>query len=89
MIKKYDRLVLELTSCIAQYREVSDLQKSGEFDLKWRLTELYKDVKEEDEQKFIELSGLQGCLMTTKEKKSLLQKPINLVSEKIKVTMIC
>ncbi len=84
MIKKYDRLVLELTSYIAKYHEISELQKSGEFDLKWRLTELYKDVKEEDEQKFIELSGLHGYLLTSKEKKSLLEKSINFSSEKNK-----
>ncbi len=82
MIKKYDRLVLELTSFIAKYHEISELQKSGEFDLKWRLAELYKDVKEEDEQKFIELSGLQGFLMTTKQKKSILENSINYLSEK-------
>jgi len=70
--KKYVSLVTELASYMQKHSDLIEIQKEAEFDLKWRLTELFKTVSEEDEQKFIDLSGMQGHLMTTQEKKELL-----------------
>jgi hypothetical protein len=66
--EKYDSLVTELTSFIQKHKELESIHRDAEFDLKWRLTELFKDVKEEDEQKFIDISGMQGHLMTSSQK---------------------
>ncbi len=71
---KYDSLVLELSGYIQKYKELEAIQKDGEFDLKWRLTELFNNVKEEDEQKFIDISGMNNHLLTTSQKKELLKK---------------
>lgn len=71
LVNKYERLITELTSFIHKYHEIENIQKDAEFDLKWRLTELYKSVKEEDEQKFIDMSGLQGHLITTAQKREI------------------
>lgn len=68
---KYVSLVTELASLIQKHKELEEISKSAEFDLKWRLSELFKSVKESDEQKFIDLSGMHGHLITTAEKKVL------------------
>ena len=70
-MNQYDSLVTELTSFIQKYKELEKINKDAEFDLKWRLTELFKSVKETDEQKFIDISGMHGHLITTAEKKDL------------------
>jgi hypothetical protein len=66
---KYNSLVVELSSCIQKYKEVNEIQKNAEFDLKWRLTQLFKEVKEEDEQKFVDIAGMSGQLLTSLEKR--------------------
>jgi hypothetical protein len=76
---EYDSLVVELTSFVQKYKELNEISKDAELDLKWRLTELFKTVEESDEQKFIDISGLQGHLMTTQQKKHLAK----LESEKV------
>ena len=75
--KKYDVLVTELSGYVLKYNELSEIQKAAEVDLKWRLAELYRDVAKEDEQKFINISGMQGYLMTSAEKEAILTKSIN------------
>ncbi len=70
-INQYDSLVTELTSFIQKYKELEKVNKDAEFDLKWRLTELFKSVEQSDEQKFIDISGMKGHLTTTAEKKEL------------------
>ncbi len=72
--KKYDSLVTELTSYFLKYSELSEIQKNAELDLKWRLTELYGEVVKEDEQKFINISGMQGHLVTTEEKLEIMSR---------------
>jgi hypothetical protein len=69
--KKYDSLVVELTSFILKYNELDAIKTDAEFDLKWRLTQLYEEVAEEDEQKFIDIAGMQGHLSTTEQKKEI------------------
>ena len=68
IIKKYTSFVTELTSFITKHSELKTIQLDAEFDLRWRLIQLFKDVKEEDEQKFIDMSGMQGHLMTSSQK---------------------
>jgi len=70
-IKKYDSLITELSSFIQKHKELEATSKEAEFDLKWRLTQLYEEVAEEDEQKFIDIAGMQGQLTTTAQKKKL------------------
>ena len=72
--KKYDSLVTELTSFILKYDELDAIKTDAEFDLKWRLTQLYEEVAEEDEQKFIDLAGMQGHLTTTAQKKEIAKR---------------
>ena len=71
---KYDSLVTELTSFILKYDELETVRIDAEFDLKWRLTQLYKEVAEEDEQKFIDIAGMQGHLTTSEQKRKLLKR---------------
>jgi hypothetical protein len=73
-VQKYDSLIIELTSYIQKFKELNDIQKNAEFDLRWRLTQLFKEVKEEDEQKFIDISGMSGHLITSVEKKELAKR---------------
>ena len=70
-IKKYDSLITELSSFIQKHKELEATSKEAEFDLKWRLTQLYEEVAEEDEQKFIDIAGMQGQLTTTAQKKEI------------------
>lgn len=72
--KKYDSLVVELTSFILKHNELDTIKTDAEFDLKWRLTQLYEEVAEEDEQKFIDISGMQGHLSTTAQKKEIAKR---------------
>jgi len=72
--KKYIRLVTELTSLIEKFKELDKNREGAEFDLKWRLSQLYESVLQDDEQKFIDISGMQGHLMTTEEKQELAKK---------------
>ena len=72
--KKYNSLVTELTSFIIKHDELDTIKKDAEFDLKWRLTQLYEEVAEEDEQKFIDISGMQGHLSTTAQKKEIAKR---------------
>jgi len=72
--KNYDSLVTELSSFIQKYKVLHETSRNAEFDLRWRLSELFKDVKEEDEQKFIDVSGLGGFIITSKEKREIEKK---------------
>lgn len=72
--KKYNRLITELTSLIEKFKEIDKNREDAEFDLKWRLSQLYESVLQDDEQKFIDISGMQGHLMTTEEKQALAKK---------------
>ena len=71
LAKKYNSLILELSSFITKYDELILTKSDAEFDLKWRLTQLYQEVEEEDEQKFIDISGMQGYLTTSAEKRQI------------------
>jgi hypothetical protein len=72
--KEYVSLVTNLTALIEKEKELKDLYKQSEYDLKWRLSELYKSVSEEDEEKFIDASGMHGTLVTSLEKKREIEK---------------
>jgi hypothetical protein len=72
--KKYDSLVTALTSFILKYNELDAIKIDAEFDLKWRLTQLYEEVAEEDEQKFIDIAGMQGQLSTTSQKREIAKR---------------
>ena len=72
--KKYDSLVAELSSFILKHDELETIKSNAEFDLKWRLTQLYKEVTEDDEQKFIDITGMQGHLTTSEQKLELLKR---------------
>ena len=72
--KKYVTLVTELHSFILKHDELDDIRKNAEFDLKWRLTQLYEEVSEEDEQKFIDSTGMQDYLSTTAQKKEIAKR---------------
>ena len=74
LTKKYDSLVTELTSFILKHDELDAIKKDSELDLKWRLTQLYEEVAEEDEQKFIDISGMQGHLLTSAQKREIDKK---------------
>lgn len=74
LTSRYESLIAELTSFILKHEELTVIKKDAEFDLKWRLTQLFKEVSEEDEQKFIELSGMQGHLITSAQKKEMLKR---------------
>ena len=74
LAKKYDSLVTELSSFILKHDELETIKSNAEFDLKWRLTQLYKEVTEDDEQKFIEIAGMQGHLTTSEQKRELAEK---------------
>jgi hypothetical protein len=73
LTNKYESLVTELNSFIIKHNELKIIQLDADFDLRWRLTELFKEVDEKDEQKFIDLSGMKGQLMTTAQKKELIK----------------
>ena len=73
-LKKYVSLVTELTSFILKHDELETIKVNAEFDLKWRLAQLYKEVNKEDEQKFIVISGMQGHLTTSEAKKDIARK---------------
>ena len=73
---KYISLVTSLGSLIQRHVELQEIQKDASFDLKWRLSELYKSVEESDEENFIKISGMESHLTTTKEK-SLQKKEAN------------
>lgn len=64
----YESLITELISLVEKFKLLTQVKEDAEFDLKWRLTELYKYVKEEDEQKFIDISGMSGHLTKSSEK---------------------
>ena len=70
-LNNYDNLVIELANYIQKFQSLLKIQKDSEFDLKWRLTELYNSVKEDDEQKFIDVAGLSGHLVTSKQKREI------------------
>jgi len=72
--KKYDSLVIELTSVILKHNTLEAVKIDAELDLKWRLTQLYEEVFEEDEQKFIDIAGMQGHLMTSAQKREIEKK---------------
>lgn len=72
--KKYKRLVTELASLIEKFEEFDKIREDNEFDLTWRLSQLYESVLQDDEQKFIDIAGMQGHLMTTEEKQALAKK---------------
>ena len=72
--KKYDSLVAELTSFILKHSELQIIKANADFDLKWRLTQLYNEVAEEDEQKFIDIAGMQGHLTTSAQKREIERK---------------
>ena len=74
LAKKYNSLVTELSSFILKHNELETIKVNAEFDLKWRLTQLYEEVAEEDEQKFIDLAGMQGHLTTTAQKKEIAKR---------------
>jgi hypothetical protein len=67
-LKYYDDEIQELASLIKKYELLFDIHTKSDFDLKWRLSELYKTVHVSDEQKFINISGMQNYLTTTKNK---------------------
>ncbi len=69
--QKYVVLVTELRSLIQTHEMLKETVAAAEADLRWRLAELFKTVKQEDEQKYINLTGMQGFLTTTKEKLEL------------------
>ena len=69
--KKYDSLITELIVLVCKYEEINTIQKDAEFDLKWRLTELFESVDEQDEQKFIDLTGMQQHLITSEKKREI------------------
>ena len=71
---QYDSLVTELASFILKHGELEVIKTDAEFDLKWRLTQLYKEVNKEDEQKFIDISGMQGHLTTSEQKNQIAKK---------------
>jgi hypothetical protein len=72
--KKYDSLITELTSFIKKYDELEAVRIDAEFDIKWRLIQLYKEVSEEDEQKFIDIAGMKGQLTTSSQKRELINR---------------
>jgi hypothetical protein len=72
--KKYNSLVTELTGFILKHDELDTIRVDAEFDLKWRLTQLYAEVAEEDEEKFINISGMQGHLTTSEQKREIAKK---------------
>ena len=69
--QKYVLLVTELRSLIHSHALIKDVVDESEADLRWRLAELFQSVKIEDEQKYIDLSGMQGFLTTTEERLEL------------------
>jgi len=69
--QKYVLLVTELRSLMESHDILKNSVEIAENDLRWRLAELFQDVKQEDEQKYINLSGMQGFLTTTEEKLKL------------------
>lgn len=79
--KKYDSLVTELSSFILKHDELEAIKSNAEFDLKWRLTQLYKEVAEDDEGKFIEIAGMQGHLTTSAQKRELAKKEKEVVKQ--------
>lgn len=80
--KKYVSLITSLTALIEKEKELKELYKQSEYDLKWRLSELFKNVAEEDEKKFIDVSGMQGILVTSNEKKREIEKAKKAESKK-------
>ena len=74
LTSKYGRLISELTSFMLRHEELTIIKNDAEFDLKWRLIELFKEVSEEDEQKFINISGMAGHLVTTAQKNEILAR---------------
>ena len=69
--QKYVLLVTELRSLMHSHEALKESVETAEADLRWRLAELFQTVKQEDEQKYINLSGMQGFLTTTEEKLEL------------------
>jgi len=69
--QKYVLLVTEIRSLMQTHKALKEVVESAEADLRWRLAELYKTVNQEDEQKYIDLSGMQGFLTTTETKLEL------------------
>ena len=69
--QKYVLLVTELRSLMQLHELLTSDIKTAEADLRWRLAELFQTVQQEDEQKYIEVSGMQGFLATTAEKLEL------------------
>ena len=69
--QQYVRLVTELRLLIQNHENLSDIVITAEADLRWRLAELFQTVNQEDEQKYIDISGMQGFLISTQEKLKL------------------
>jgi hypothetical protein len=69
--QKYVLLVTELQSLINAHKSLKDTVETSDADLRWRLAELFKTVNQKDEQKYIDLAGMQGFLTTTEEKLEL------------------
>lgn len=73
--QKYVLLVTEIRSLIQTHKTLKNTVELAEADLHWRLVELFKTVNQEDEQKYIDLSGMQGFLTTTEAKLELEKAP--------------
>ena len=71
MKSNYNSLVTQLTGLIEKHKELTEIIALADYDLKWRLSELYKNVKKTDEQKFINLSGMNNYLQTTEQKNNV------------------
>ena len=68
---KYISLVTNLNSLLQKHKELEEIYKDASFDLKWRLSELFKSVEVSDEEKFIKISGMENHLTTSKEKNNI------------------
>jgi len=68
---KYISYITHLTSIIEKLKELEEIHVNSSFDLKWRLTELFKNIKHADEEKFIEVTGMKNHLSTAKSEEDL------------------
>ncbi len=81
--QKYVLIVTELRSLMHSHELLKNDVDSAEADLRWRLSELFQTVKREDEQKYIDLSGMQGLLTTTEEKLELKKRKTQVANKQI------
>ena len=72
--KKYVTAVTELRLVIDKYESLIEIVSAANLDLRWRLAQLFESVSENDEVKFINLTGMQNHLETTSQKLDKLNK---------------